>query len=215
MAEIILVRHGQANSLATNEADYDRLSDLGWQQSRWLGGHLRDTNVHFDHVVRGDMRRHRETAEGIGLEATEDARWNELSYFGLSAALEAHKGIAHPQTGAGFYAHALTLFDHWIADEIPGAPEPWAAFDARIMAALRAVAEQGGRSLVVTSGGVVGAILRRVLGLETQGHVKLMTQTANTSVHRLEYLHDTFFLAEFNATPHLDSPERVASRTHY
>jgi hypothetical protein len=61
----------------------------------------------------------------------------------------------------------------------------------------------------------VGAILRRVLGLDTQGHVKLMTQTANTSVHRLEYLHDTFFLAEFNATPHLDTPDRMASRTHY
>jgi broad specificity phosphatase PhoE len=29
MGEIILVRHGQANSTATDEAGYDRLSDLG------------------------------------------------------------------------------------------------------------------------------------------------------------------------------------------
>src|SRR6056297_3369689 len=48
VAEIILVRHGQANSHATDEQSYDRLSDLGREQARWLGAHLRTTKPHFD-----------------------------------------------------------------------------------------------------------------------------------------------------------------------
>lgn len=215
MAEIILVRHGQANSAATSEADYDRLSDLGWTQADWLGGHFRDTNAHFDHVISGDMRRHRETAKGMGVAAAQDARWNELNYWGLSHALQSHTGQGHPEDGDGFYAHALRLFDHWVAGDLPGAPETFAAFEARVLAALRAAAEPGGRSLVVTSGGVIGAILRHVLHLGTPGYVKIMTQTANTSVHRLEYLQGEFFLASFNATPHLEDPARLSSRTFY
>ena len=34
LAELTLVRHGQASFGAAN---YDQLSDLGMQQSRWLG----------------------------------------------------------------------------------------------------------------------------------------------------------------------------------
>jgi len=41
MGEIILVRHGQANSAADNEDDYDKLSDLGHQQAKWLGEWMR------------------------------------------------------------------------------------------------------------------------------------------------------------------------------
>ena len=35
--ELWLVRHGQA---AFGTEDYDRLTELGWQQARWLGAHL-------------------------------------------------------------------------------------------------------------------------------------------------------------------------------
>ena len=66
MAELILVRHGQANSHATDEASYDKLSDLGHTQARWLGEHMRATNPHFDHVITGTLRRQKETAVGMG-----------------------------------------------------------------------------------------------------------------------------------------------------
>ncbi|HAD08992.1 MAG TPA: histidine phosphatase, partial [Porticoccaceae bacterium] len=58
MSEIYFVRHGQASLGAKN---YDKLSDLGWQQARWLGEHFRDQDLNFDRIVVGDMRRHRET----------------------------------------------------------------------------------------------------------------------------------------------------------
>ena len=67
MTEIILVRHGQANSHAKDEASYDRLSDLGRQQAAWLGDHMRRTNPHFDHVVTGTLTRQADTARAMGL----------------------------------------------------------------------------------------------------------------------------------------------------
>ena len=64
MAELYLVRHGQA-SFGTD--DYDRLSTLGEQQSVWLGEYLSERKIDFDHVIIGTQLRHRQTAEGICL----------------------------------------------------------------------------------------------------------------------------------------------------
>ena len=88
MSEIILVRHGQANSHATDEASYDRLSDLGRAQAGWLGAHLRATNPHFDRVLTGTLTRQADTARAMGYDITvQDPRLNELSYFALAHAL--------------------------------------------------------------------------------------------------------------------------------
>ncbi|MEL6701190.1 MAG: histidine phosphatase family protein [Pseudomonadota bacterium] len=216
MAEIVLVRHGQANSAAQDEHSYDQLSDLGHQQAAWLGDHFRATNPHFDHIVCGDMRRHVETAAGIGHTDTEiDARWNELGYFALADALQARDGTPHPGPGGDFTTHVDRVFTHWKADELDGVPETFAQFETRIVTALTELADRGGRALVCTSTGVIAMVHRHVLGLSHAGHMKIIVQTANTSVHRVEYLHERFFMAEFGATPHLDTPDRRASRTHY
>ena len=61
---LLLVRHGQA-SFGT--ADYDVLSETGWEQGRLLGDWLRARGVTPTAVVRGGMRRHRETAEAAGV----------------------------------------------------------------------------------------------------------------------------------------------------
>ena len=66
MGVVLLVRHGQA-SFGTD--DYDVLSETGWEQARLLGAWLAGRGVTPDVVVRGGMRRHRETAEGAGRRA--------------------------------------------------------------------------------------------------------------------------------------------------
>lgn len=215
MAEIILVRHGQANSAATDESGYDKLSDLGHQQARWLGGHMTATEPHFDYVVCGDLRRHRETAAGIGVVPEIDARWNELGYFALSEALRAKTGTPHPGAGPGFITHVDQVFTHWRADALPGVPERFAEFEGRVLAGLRDVAAKGGRSLVVTSTGVISIVLAHVLHLTHAGHMKMLVQTMNTSLHRVQFLHDDWFVAEYNAVPHLAAPERREARTFY
>ena len=45
-----------AQSGATDEASYDRLSPLGLQQARWLGEHLAATGQGFDRVIAGGWR---------------------------------------------------------------------------------------------------------------------------------------------------------------
>lgn len=59
-ATLHLIRHGQA---AFGSDDYDRLSELGREQSRLLGAALAPLAGEGDVAICGRMRRHRETAE--------------------------------------------------------------------------------------------------------------------------------------------------------
>jgi broad specificity phosphatase PhoE len=81
---LLLVRHGQASWGA---ADYDRLSSVGAEQSRVLGSALAARGIRPDLVVRGSMRRHRQTADaavgGAGWDTAvgEDAGWDEFDHM--------------------------------------------------------------------------------------------------------------------------------------
>ena len=213
MGEIVLVRHGQANSHATNEADYDRLSDLGHDQAKWLGAWMRDHTYEFDHVVSGTLRRHRETVAGMGFEADEDARLNELDYFKLTDDLLRLTGEPMP-TGEEFADHMPKVFAAWQKAEIDGA-EPYQAFEERVGALLAEAAIPGRKVLCVTSGGVIGMVLRHVLDLDLMKMSRVMLPIWNTSVHRLHVRGNEPILAGFNAIPHLDRPDREGARTYY
>jgi len=137
MGEITLIRHGQANSDATNEEDYDRLSALGHQQAQWLGEHLRAHEPTFDRVLMGTLRRHQETAAGIGdlgAQAQVDARLDEMDYFNLGQALESTKGIPFPGP-EDFADHVPLVMEAWHNAEIQGR-ESFANFEARIFGVL-------------------------------------------------------------------------------
>ena len=138
MAELVLVRHGQASFGAD---DYDKLSELGWRQSRWLGEYFAERGATFDRVIRGSLRRHAETltgiAEGMGrpLEGAEDPRLNEYDSHAL---LNAHlKGGPLPQ-GGDRREHFRILREAmyaWTDGTLAGAPhEPFAEFRKRVLA---------------------------------------------------------------------------------
>ena len=214
MSDIILVRHGQANTHATDEASYDRLSDLGHEQARWLGAHMAGTDPHFDHVVTGTLSRQVETARAMGYETAEqDKRLNELSYFELTLAVERQYGLPAPTEAAEFARFLPQVMAYWAEGTLQDIPEPFEDFDGRVTELLADLCGRGGRSLVVTSGGVIGMILRHILSLDTAGMAAIMLQTRNASMHRLHYVHGHLMLATFNATPHLDAPERAHART--
>ncbi|WP_417733619.1 histidine phosphatase family protein [Roseovarius sp.] len=214
MAELILVRHGQANSHATNEESYDQLSVLGAQQAEWLGAHLAGTNPHFDRVLTGTLNRQTETARNMGYEiTTRDPRLNELSYFALAEALEAEHGIPAPREATEFARYLPQVIDHWVRGALSDVPESFDEFAGRITGVIDELCQDHGRILVVTSGGVIGMIMRHALGLETPGMAKVMLQIMNSSMHRLEHVHDMLMVGSFNATPHLDIPERAHART--
>lgn len=213
MGDIILVRHGQANSHATNEQDYDRLSEVGKKQAAWLGEWMRAHDYAFDHVVAGTLQRHRQTVGGMGFDADEDARLNELDYFQLSDDLHRVKGEPLP-TGDTFADHMPKVFAAWKMAEINGA-EPYQAFEDRVAGLLMDAAQPGRRVLCVTSGGVIGMILRHILDLDIMKMSRVMLPIWNTSIHRLHVRDDETILAGFNAIPHLDTPERASARTYY
>jgi len=216
MGELVLVRHGQANSAAQDEHGYDRLSELGHQQSRWLGDWLREHDAPFDRVLTGSLRRHRETLTAMGdmgAEPEVDARLNELDYFNLTKAHAARNGTpqATPET---FVRHIEDVMLAWHRAEIQG-DESYLDFESRVAEMLTLAARPGRRVLCVTSGGVIGMIARHLLDLDPGRMAHLLVPIRNCSIHRVMVLPEAQILAGFNATPHLDMADRRHARTEY
>ena len=217
MGEVILVRHGQANSASQDEEGYDRLSDLGRQQALWLGDWLRTHEAPFDRVLMGSLRRHRQTAEAIGaVGATpeEDTRLNEMDYFNLGAELRDHSGRPMPAGPEDFATHIVEVVEAWHGALIRG-QETFADFESRVAAVLQAAAEPGVRVLCVTSGGVIGMVMRHLLQLDPRRMAHVLMPIRNSSVHRVMVAPHGTILAGFNATPHLDAEDRAHARTTY
>ncbi|MDG4649423.1 histidine phosphatase family protein [Roseibacterium sp. SDUM158017] len=217
MGELVLIRHGQANSAANDEAGYDRLSDLGRQQARWLGDWLRAHEDPFDRVLLGSLRRHRETAEemgDMGAEREVDARLNELDYFNLTRAHAARNGSVEPRTPEDFVKHIRDVMEAWFRAEIQG-DESYASFEGRVAEILTIAARPGRRVLCVTSGGVIGMMVRHLLDLDPGRMAHLLVPIRNSSIHRVTVLPQGKILSGFNATPHLDAPDRLHARTEY
>ncbi|MBI1416942.1 MAG: histidine phosphatase family protein [Limimaricola sp.] len=214
MGIITLVRHGQANSAAQDEAGYDRLSDLGRQQAAWLGEWLRAQGERFDTVLSGSLTRHRQTATAMGHEAAKiDPRLNEMDYFNLGRALENVHGVPMPGP-EDFATHAPQVMEAWHRAEIMG-NETFAAFEARVTSVLQEAATPGRHVLCITSGGVIAMVVRHLLDLDPRRMAMVTLPILNTSVHRIHVFDHGTILAGFNATPHLDREDRSHARTHF
>ncbi|WP_147106836.1 histidine phosphatase family protein [Tateyamaria sp. syn59] len=216
MSHITLIRHGQANTHAKDEASYDQLSGLGHQQSAWLGDHMRATHQHHTRLYTGTLRRHRETANGMdtGMRATEDPRLNELEYFTMAQALEAEHGIPVPTAPSEFVHHFPKVLAHWQDDKLDNVPERFSDFEKRIKDALTEIGEGDGPALVVTSGGLIAMTMRLHLGLEVSAMANVALAIMNTSMHRLHPIGGTWSPVMFNAVPHLEHPDRHHAQTH-
>lgn len=214
MGQLHLVRHGQANTGATNEEDYDKLSSLGHTQAAMLGDWLRDHQDPYDLVISGTMRRHVETAQGMGFPVeTKDPRLNEMEYFALVRDMEAKHGLAPPTCAEDFATHMPRALHAWEQKTIDGA-EPFATFETRIMTALAEAIEPGKRVLCITSGGVISMIIRAILGLDVNQMAQIILPVYNSSLHKFKVTSDSTTLMSFNLIPHLDAPALEDHRTH-
>lgn len=218
MAELVLVRHGQASFGAD---DYDRLSELGWQQSRWLGEHFRERGVRFDRVLRGTLRRHDETLRGM-LEAlgasaqiVQDPGLNEYDSHALLAA-----GGRVPAQGEDRRAHFRLLRETlyaWVDGTLAGeAHEKFASFRTRVLGAIEALQRDSGaeRVLVVTSGGPIATFLSALTGMPPRMMVDLNLQTRNAGFSEFRFNERAFHFVSFNNVPHLDRPDRADALTY-
>ena len=216
MAEFYTVRHGQASFGA---ADYDKLSDLGWRQARWLGEHWRDAGLRFDRVLCGDLLRHRETAQGIceGLDLDVSRvelvpHLNEFDFHSVMRSYGEHEPHSVPAKDAGradYYRFLKKAMLAWANGEIAPA-ETWQAFEQRIEGGLKMIGNgpRGSTTLVVSSGGAIAMMVRQVLGAHAETVTQLNMQIKNTSVSRFFSSADSISLHSFNHVPHLESEER-------
>lgn len=221
MASISLLRHGQASFGADN---YDQLSPTGHRQALWLGQHLKDLNRDFDRIVTGTMVRHRETAEGVlsGLGASVDveshAGLNEYDFQGLLNPYKAQypdHWLATGNAGRDYYHNmkqALQCWMHGIIDN--DGQDTWPSFCERVLAGFEFAYNSGAkRTLVVSSGGVIGVILAEVLGLDHHATGTIILQIKNTSLNTLLYHRNSFALDNFNDISHLMKANRQDSIT--
>ena len=216
MGTITLIRHGQANSAAQDEESYDRLSDLGRQQATWLGEHMRAQGEVFDLVLTGSLSRHLATAEAmgpLGPAPVIDPRLNEMDYFNLARALHDTHDIPLPGP-ENFALHIEQVMEAWHKAEIMG-QESFADFEARVTSVLTEAAEPGKRVLCITSGGVIGMVVRHLLRLDPTRLAHILLPIFNSSVHRVRVLDHATILGGFNAIPHLEAQERAYARTHF
>ncbi|WP_084168654.1 histidine phosphatase family protein [Paraburkholderia acidipaludis] len=161
MAELYLVRHGQA-SLGTD--NYDQLSTTGEQQCVWLGEHFARNGIRFDRIVCGTLRRHAQTLDAIrralpGLPAEREIHpgLDEYDFHALFRALgDEHRGLAESVNGnpRDFFKALRQVLHLWTEGALDErVPETWQAFQQRVADA-RATIQRGEaqRVLAITSG---------------------------------------------------------------
>lgn len=216
MAELVIIRHGQASFGAAN---YDKLSELGQLQSQLVGQALKTRGWRADRIVIGAQVRHRETLEGMGYTSGEievDSGFNEYDFHDL---LLARYGGDVPDLVLGdrkthFRTLRETVFE-WQSGGLPNARESWTDFTSRIENALAKATRDGAeRILVVSSGGVIGQITADTVGGPAKMMMTLNLQIKNTAINKFIISGSKRFLHEFNATPHLDVPEHAGKLTY-
>ncbi|WP_395342802.1 histidine phosphatase family protein [Ningiella sp. W23] len=211
MAEMYLIRHAQASF---GSANYDKLSELGHRQSRLLGEYFKARDLNFEHVVTGDMQRHRETALGIvGAEQAlvTDPGWNEYDF---QAVIDAYLRV-HPEQKpiknaprSDWYRVLKAAMLSWSRQELEGLDEYWSDFESRVSRAAQSVFTSGKkRVLVVSSGGAIGVCLMQMLGVSVEKAIDFNLQIKNTSIHHFYFNEKSAQLSSFNNVPHLDHPQ--------
>ena len=213
MGQVLLVRHGQAS---WGSADYDVLSETGWQQSRLLGKALAARGIGPAVAVQGGMRRHRETAEAClgelrgDLEPQVDAGWDEFDHVAMLEKLRApFEGRQPTKTEFQEWFEAAT--DRWTGGEYDDEyTESFTAFTERVGSALRRTADVAGSgtALVFSSGGPIAwataSLLAEESGAAQRLWRKLNPVCVNSGLTRLVTGRRGTTLVSFNEHAHLD-----------
>lgn len=223
MADLYLIRHGQASF---GSDDYDRLSELGRRQSRWLGEYFQQRGIEVERVISGGLVRHQQTADCI------------REALATSPPIEIHRGFEEFDFYALLKRYRQDFLRHdaldwsdarevyrslhlamlaWARGQLSpsAAMESWSDFTQRVGEAMEfARPSRRGATLVCTSGGPISMALSQLMGFGPETLVKTNLQMCNTAFTHLIYTSETTYVTGFNHVPHLDTPERRTSITY-
>lgn len=237
MSTLFLVRHGQASFFG---ADYDRLSELGVEQTRLLGSHWARTGIRFESAWVGPRRRHWQTFEAVQAVFTEleqpfpePSPMDELDEYPAVELLkraipilveedaEAAEWLRAYQAGTAMSkGNFQRLFARVTRRYVRGDlgfddVEDWEAFRDRVTAGIRRVQATTGRSttsVAFTSGGPMAAAVGLALGITDEEILELSWIIRNAALAEFLFDAERFSLAAFNTTPHLADPDKVTYR---
>ncbi len=219
---LLLVRHAQG-SLGTD--DYDRLSPTGHAQAGKLGEHLRGIDG-ARRIVRGGLRRHRETAESIAERHDVDEQLDEYRVDHLfQAAYDPASGLdleRPPAEAVADPAQYLQLFLD-VFPEVLAAWQSarlrcpvngsWAAFDERVRRAgdrLVGGLDEAGTVTAVTSAGVISTLAAALLVEDLAWQRRLNVALYNASVTEFHRQPDgRWHVERINCVEHLQAGERT------
>lgn len=221
MGTIYLVRHGQASF---GSANYDELSELGWQQARRLGAYWRQCSglrqagckPHFEAVYTGTLTRQVQTwagiAEGAQVPVEPVVRRRALNEYNVPAIIHA----AHPEPleksrePAAYFRRLQALRSGlvgWMQGNLaPQGLPSYAQFRYGVMAVLDEVrTRHRGDVLVVTSAGPIAAVLSHLMRTPPAATAELNIAYRNAALTELAFSRSGYALMAFNALPHLQS----------
>lgn len=215
MGTLYLVRHGQASFGAD---DYDHLSELGRRQSVRLGEYFGERGIHFDGLIAGTLRRHKQTLEGIlqGMNRAGDhLSWEGLNEYDSEALIATvHEGKLEKPTSPELYRHHFRLLRDAMARWMAGSTSPrgmptYPQFVEGVSSALDHVRANhyGQNVLVVTSGGPISTAVGHVLGTPPETTIELNLRIRNTAITEFAFTPKRHMLVMFNGIPHLDAPQ--------
>ncbi|MEP7270777.1 MAG: histidine phosphatase family protein [Acidobacteriota bacterium] len=234
MSDLTLIRHGKADAFG---ADYDRLTEIGREQSRYLGDYWVSQNTHFDEVYTGPRIRQIDTAVEVGARMTEGGLpWPEpvmieeldeydghgiVKRFGPELAerdehirqlIEADRRSVEPRDRHRTFQHLFeALVMKWVSGELISAEtESWLAFRTRVEHGLARIMERQGsgrRVAVFTSGGPISIAVQLATKAPPEMAMELNWRIRNASLTGIVFSSERRTLDYFNAIPHLTLPE--------
>ncbi len=214
MGTCYLVRHGQASF---GEANYDKLSALGHQQSVRLGQYWGAQGLQFEAVYMGTLLRHAQTWGGIAQGARwsqEPAVWPGLNEYSSEAVIAAihPEPLQRPDTPE-LYRHHFRLLRDGLTQWMNGVVSPkgmpsYYEFVQGVAEVLDHIRKShSGNVLIVSSGGPIATAVGHVLGTSPETTIELNMRIRNSAVTEFIFNPKRHTLLSYNNLPHLDGAE--------
>jgi broad specificity phosphatase PhoE len=229
MSTLLVVRHGQASF---GQADYDRLTPVGVEQSARLGAYLAASGRALDRIVVGPRRRQQDTAAHMlaafragGGRAPDPELVHGLDEYPAEAIMrralpalpaEARAMLDAPIDARAFQVVFERVMHKWVGGELAADDtESFGEFAARVRVAIHEIVAGAGRGrtvCVVTSAGPTAIACQMALDLPDPMALKQSWVVANTGTTEIKFRGDEMTLVVFNALPHIRDQRLVTYR---
>ena len=217
MARLYLVRHAQASFGAEN---YDKLSELGLKQSTYIPGHFSDDPTVSGALYRGDMLRHKETADYsfTGMTPVIHAGLNEFDHMNVLTVYQPDINnkekmmeiVMQQKDPKAFIEDEFKrAMLRWMTEEgTTSYNEPFLHFKIRVTDSIQDIIntarkEKQKEVIAVTSGGVISLYMAILMDMPMIKMIDMNQHIANTSVTSLLFNDKKVTLSYYNNFSHL------------